>query len=105
MAAEQGHAGALLALGKCYRKGVGDLVDKDDVESYAYYSLASLTPDEKSIEILNLIITIMSQEDILKGQKRTNEIRRDIVVNFDLNWDSVDMFRYRAFQSVAKRYG
>jgi len=71
-AAEQGYTSAQDDLGICYANGDG--VEKDYVEAYAWYNLASKT-NEKSAEARDQIEKKMSSQQVTAAQKRTTELR------------------------------
>lgn len=74
-AADQGHPDAQLYLGHCYVRGEG--VEKDEIEAYAYYNLAGIHSNY-AIHHFNVLEKKMSREEIVAGQKRTRELRKEI---------------------------
>ena len=74
-AAEQGAAEAQFYLGICYHDGKG--VAKDGVETYAHWNLASLT-HQPAREKLIILKKQMTDDQIATGQKRTNELQKEI---------------------------
>jgi TPR repeat protein len=74
-AADQGHPNAQLYLGHCYARGEG--VEKDEIEAYAYYNLAGIHSiyARHSFDFLE---KMMSRAEIVAGQKRTRELRKEI---------------------------
>jgi TPR repeat protein len=74
-AADQGDTQAQSNLAVCYFKGLG--VEKDYVEAYAYFNLASST-DEDARNKRGMLEKRMSQDDVLRGQKRAMELQKEI---------------------------
>ena len=73
--AEQGDIQAQSRLGTSYAKGRG--VAKDEVEAYAYWSLARNT-DVDARKILAALEKKLSPEARLRGQQRTKELQKEI---------------------------
>ena len=73
--AEKGNRGAQFILGLCYAAGEG--VAKNQVEAYAYLSLAGIEyePARKDLAILE---NRMSPDARLRGQQRTKELQKEI---------------------------
>jgi TPR repeat protein len=74
-AADQGHPDAQLYLGHCYVRGEG--VEKDEIEAYAYYNLAGIH-SAYALHHFTILEKKMSREEIITGQKRTRELRKEI---------------------------
>ncbi len=76
LAAEQGHPEAQFNLGYCYAHGQG--VGQDKVEAYAWFSMAA-REDSDAIESRNLLRKEMTPKQFTDAQKRTKELRWQIV--------------------------
>ena len=74
-AADQGYAHAQSKLGVCYAKGEG--VAKDMVEAYAFFNLAGIT-EELARQRRDIAEKRLSPEAVLRGQKRTKELQKEI---------------------------
>ena len=70
--AKQRDAGAQFDLGVCYYIGKG--VEKDFVEAYACWNLASAT-DKDAAEYRDALEKTMSPQQVADAQKRTKELR------------------------------
>jgi hypothetical protein len=81
-AADQGHPDAQLYLGHCYAHGEG--VEKDEIEAYAYYNLAGIHSN-LALHYFTILEKKMSREEIVTGQKRTRELRKEIEDNTAAN--------------------
>lgn len=81
-AADQGHPDAQLYLGHCYAHGEG--VEKDEIEAYAYYNLAGIHSN-LALPYFTILEKKMSREEIVTGQKRTRELRKEIEDNTAAN--------------------
>ena len=73
--AELGNAEAQFKLGNCYAKGTG--VSKDEIEAYAYWSIAGRFSDDARVS-LAVLEKQMSAGKIAVGQKRTKELQKEI---------------------------
>ena len=73
--AEHGNAEAQFKLGNCYAKGTG--VSKDEIEAYAYWSIAGRFSDDARVS-LAVLEKQMSAGKIAAGQKRTKELQKEI---------------------------
>lgn len=74
-AADQGDAQAQFNLAVCYLKGLG--VEKDYVEAYAYFNLASST-DEEARNKRGMMEKGMSPDARTRGQQRATELQKEI---------------------------
>jgi hypothetical protein len=63
---------SFINLGRSYGTGRG--VEKDDVESYAYYNLGG-PADEVGRQNIATLERKLSREEIYAGQKRTKELK------------------------------
>jgi hypothetical protein len=72
--AEQGNPEAQFKLGNCYAKGTG--VSKDEIEAYAYWSIAGIISDDARVSLASLEKQ-MSAGKIAAGQKRTKELQKE----------------------------
>jgi uncharacterized membrane protein YhaH (DUF805 family) len=75
LAADQGNAEAQTNLAVCYAKGTG--VARDEVEAYAYFSIAAIKNQNARRTLLNLEKSL-SPEDRLRGQQRFEELQKEI---------------------------
>ena len=75
-AAEQGDSNAQDMLGECYQDGFG--VEKDEVEAYAFFNLASIASNASSRASLGKLEKKLSRAEIADGQKRTKELKKEI---------------------------
>jgi TPR repeat protein len=73
--AEQGNPEAQFKLGNCYASGEG--VTRDDIEAYAYWSIAGITFADARTS-LAVLEKQMSAGKIAAGQKRTKELQEEI---------------------------
>ena len=77
--AEQGNTDAQFSLGCSFYEGEG--VEKNVVEAYALYKLASVT-NEIGLKKRDEIAKEMTPEQIAAGEKRVMELRKE----FKSNW-------------------
>ncbi len=70
-AAEQGHASAQLNLGNRYDLGEG--VPEDDIQAYAWLSIAAAQGDELAKENKDILTKEMTREQIADAQKLSRE--------------------------------
>ena len=70
-----GYAYAQLKMGYCYSNGEG--VEKDMVEAYAYYNLASVS-DMFAGGHRDALEKQMQPDAALRGQQRTKELQKEI---------------------------
>ena len=70
-AAEQGYADAQLNLGYMYSEGIG--VPEDDVVAYMWYNLAAAQNNSIAKENKDIIVKVMTKEQIAEAQKMSRE--------------------------------
>ncbi len=69
--AEQGHAKAQLSLGFQYEQGVG--VPEDDIQAYAWFSLASAQGYQDARDAKEILAGRMTRAQIAEAQKLSRE--------------------------------
>jgi TPR repeat protein len=77
--AEQGYIPAQRKLGLIYADGKG--VPEDDIEAYAWYSVAAVNGNEKAKEELSKARAKLTTEQLAEGQKRASELFQQINAN------------------------
>jgi TPR repeat protein len=73
--AEQGNPEAQFKLGNCYASGEG--VTRDDIEAYAYWSIAGITFADARTS-LDILEKRMLAVYVAAGQKRTKELKKEL---------------------------
>ena len=76
-AADQGNALAQINLGVCYAEGIG--ITKNEIEAYAYWTIAK-NINNKPVENLSILEKKLSVGQITAGQKRAEELQKEIDV-------------------------
>jgi hypothetical protein len=74
-AADQGDVLAQKYLGTCYRSGDG--VFKNEIEAFAYWSLAGVV-DEWARAQVALLEQSLTPVDLMRAHQRTNELRKEL---------------------------
>ena len=90
--AELGDTQAQYNLGNCYATGKGVL--KDQLEAYAYWSLAAASKDPKARRSLATLEAEMTMSVRLLGQQRAKELQKDIEDNIAANKSIHRLVRY-----------
>ena len=97
--AEKGTASAQFALGLLYDMGKG--VAKDEIEAYAYWSLARTT-NEDARKNLAILEKGMSPDARIRGQQRTKELQKVIEADMAAKKDALMKALYPGLKKSGK---